>query len=292
MKPGSKSQFYDRFFFWLFVAAAVLVAVIVAAIIAIVAKQGFQTFGAVNPLELHFSTNWAPPEHFGALSFIIGSLAVTFLAIILGGPLGLAGAVFLAKVAPQSVRQVMRPATDLFVGIPSVVYGFIGLTVLKPVLQGIFGGSGFGLLLAGIILGIMILPTVISISEDAIRSVPRRLEMASYALGATRLQTIAKVLIPAALPGIVTAFILAMARAIGETMAVAMLIGNSPQMPKSLFTPTATLTTEIVLEMGNTPFGSPWNNALFYMAFILLAISLGMILLIRLVVQRRVTANE
>ncbi|RJX17129.1 MAG: phosphate ABC transporter permease subunit PstC [Ammonifex sp.] len=291
MKPGSRSQFYDRFFLWLFVVAAVLVAAVVMAIIAIVAKQGFQTFGSVNPLELHFSTNWAPPEHFGALSFIVGSLAITFLAIVLGGPLGLAGAIFLAKVAPQSVRQVMRPATDLFVGIPSVVYGFIGLTVLKPVLQKIFGGSGFGLLLAGLILGIMILPTVISISEDAIRSVPRRLEMASYALGATRLQTIARVLVPAALPGIVTAFILAMARAIGETMAVAMLIGNAPQMPKSLFTPTATLTTEIVLEMGNTPFGSPWNNALFYMAFILLAISLGMILLIRLVVQRRVTAE-
>jgi phosphate transport system permease protein len=291
VKPGSRSQFYDRFFLWLFVVAAVLVAAVVMAIIAIVAKQGFQTFGSVNPLELHFSTNWAPPEHFGALSFIVGSLAITFLAIVLGGPLGLAGAIFLAKVAPQSVRQVMRPATDLFVGIPSVVYGFIGLTVLKPVLQKIFGGSGFGLLLAGLILGIMILPTVISISEDAIRSVPRRLEMASYALGATRLQTIARVLVPAALPGIVTAFILAMARAIGETMAVAMLIGNAPQMPKSLFTPTATLTTEIVLEMGNTPFGSPWNNALFYMAFILLAISLGMILLIRLVVQRRVTAE-
>ncbi|MCL6559625.1 MAG: phosphate ABC transporter permease subunit PstC [Firmicutes bacterium] len=291
MKSGSRSQFFDRFFFYLFFAAAVLVAGVVLAIVALVSKQGLQTFAAIGPLEFHFSTNWAPPERFGALSFIVGSLAVTFLAILFGGPLGLAGAIFMAKVAPHQVRKVMRPATDLFVGIPSVVYGFIGLSVLKQVIQRIFGGSGFGLLLAGFILGIMILPTVISVSEDAIRSVPRRLEMASYALGATRWQTIYRVLIPAALPGIVTAFILAMARAIGETMAVAMLIGNAPQLPKTLFTPTATLTTEIVLEMGNTPFGSPWNNALFYMAFILLAISLGMILLIRLVVQRMVAAE-
>ena len=140
---------------------------------------------------------------------------------------------------------------------------------------------------AAMILAIMILPTIISICEDAIRAVPKPLEEASLALGATRWQTLWKVVIPAALPGILTAIILAMARAIGETMAVQMLIGNTPVVATNLFTPTSTLTSNIVVEMGNTPFGSAWGNSLFLMALVLLVISLGMILLIRKIGARR-----
>ncbi|MEW5761663.1 MAG: phosphate ABC transporter permease subunit PstC [Bacillota bacterium] len=289
---AKRQWFYDRFFRSLFVLSAAFVTLVVVAIIIFLARQGLSTFREVSPLVFHFSTRWAPPEHFGALTFIFGSVAVTGLAVLIGGPLGLAGAVFMAKLAPAWARSIMRPATDLFVGIPSVVYGWIGLSVFRPVIQEYAGGAGFGLFLAGIILAIMILPTVISVSEDALRALPLRFEMASYALGATRWQTIWRVLLPAALPGLVTAIILAMARAIGETMAVSMLIGNSPLFPRSLFVPTATLTTEIVLEMGNTPFGSTWNNALFYMAFILLVISLALIGIIRFVIQRRAVYGQ
>lgn len=192
----------------------------------------------------------------------------------------------MAKIAPRWMREIMRPATDLFVGIPSVVYGLIGMTVIVPALGKITGGVGYGILPASIILAIMILPTILSISEDAIRALPGRLEEASLALGATRWQTMWRVLLPAARPGILTAIILGMGRAIGETMAVFMVIGNSPQMPKSLLDSTTVLTTAIVKDMGNTNYGSTWNNALYLMALLLLVISLSLILIIRIVAKR------
>ena len=274
---------YDQYVRYLFIASASLMTVIIVSIIVFVGQQGLMTFRDVSPMEFFFSSKWDPSaEKFGAFSFISGSILVTLLAVLFGGPLGLAGAIFMAKIAPQWLRDIMRPATDLYVAVPSVVYGFVGLTMLVPFIREKFHvPTGFGLLAAALILGIMILPTVISISEDALRSVPRPLEEASLALGATQWQTIYKVLVPAALPGILTSVILAMARAVGETMAVQMVIGNTPQMAKSLFTPTSTLPSEIVVEMGNTPFGSAWGNSLFLMALVLLVLSLAMILVIR-----------
>lgn len=281
---------YDRQIKYLFIACACLMTVIILSIIMFVGQQGLQTFQEVGVAEFFAGTKWDPTENkFGALSFITGSVAVTVLAVLVGAPLGLAGAIFLAKISPQWLREIMRPATDLYVAIPSVVYGFIGLTIVVPFIRVYLGAStGFGLLAAALILGIMILPTVISISEDAIRAVPRSLEEASLALGATRWQTIWHVLLPAALPGILTSIILAMARAVGETMAVQMVIGNTPQMPKSLLMPTSTLPSEIVVEMGNTPFGTAWGNSLFLMALVLLVMSLGMIVLIRRIAPRSV----
>lgn len=280
---------YDKYVRLLFICAAALMAIIIFAIIAFIGQQGLLTFKEVSPLEFFLSSKWDPSEgKYGASSFILGSVYATLLAILLGGPLGLAGAVFLAKIAPQSLRRIMRPATDLYVAVPSVVYGYIGLTILVPFIREYSGvGAGFGLMAASLILAVMILPTVITISEDAIRSVPATLEEASLALGATRWQTIKRVLLPAAAPGILTAIILAMARAIGETMAVQMVIGNTPLLPKSLFTPTATLTSEIVVEMGNTPFGSTWGNSLFLLALVLLTLSLIMIMVIRRIGKRR-----
>ena len=176
----------------------------------------------------------------------------------------------------------MKPAVNLYMAIPSVVYGFIGLTVVVPAVREYFGVPvGFGIFTASFILAIMILPTVISISTDALLAVPKILEEGSVALGATYWQTIWHIVLPAAKPGIVTAIILGMARAIGETMAVQMVIGNTPRLADSLFSPTSTLPSEIVVEMGNTPFGSTWGNALFLMALVLLLISLIMILLVR-----------
>lgn len=285
---NSSAGFYDRVTRYLFLACAVLMTVLIVSIVLFVGKQGIKTFQAVSFAEFFTSTQWQPDAgKFGALTFIFGTFALTGLTILLGGPLALAGAVFMAKVAPGWLREILKPAIELFVGIPSVVYGLVGMTVVIPKIGEYLTPPGYGLLAAAIVLSIMILPTVLSVSEDALRSLPSSLEEASYALGATRWQTIWRVLIPAAMPGILTAIILGMARAIGETMAVLMVIGNSPQFPKSLTVPTSVLTTEIILEMGHTPFGSAWNNALFLMALVLLLVTLSLILIVRFVGKRR-----
>lgn len=280
--------FNDRLSRYLFISSAVLVSLIILCIIWFVGMQGLSTFRQVSVIDFFTSSKWSPDSgQFGALTFIAGSIGTTLMAIVIGGPLGLAGAVFLAEIAPPWMRAIMRPATDLFAGIPSVVYGYVGLTVIVGFIRKSTNSStGYGVLAAGIVLAIMILPTVISLSEDALRSLPGTYNEASLALGATRWQTIHRVLVPAALPGILTAIILAMARAIGETMAVQMVIGNSPRLLSSLVSPTSTLTSNIVMEMGNTPFGSTWNNALFLMSFILLIIALVLIILVRTAVRK------
>lgn len=281
--------FYDKCGRYLFIASACLMTLIIFSIIFFVGRQGLMTLTAVSPAEFFTSASWDPSaQKFGALSFIVGSVETTLLSVLIGAPLGLLGAVFLAKLAPVPLKRIMRPAVDLYVAIPSVVYGYIGLTVFVPFLRDAFQvPTGFGVLAASLVLAIMIMPTILSISTDALNAVPHPLEEASLALGATWWQTMYHVVVPAAIPGIMTSIVLAMARAVGETMAVQMLIGNTPQLAAGFFTPTATLTSNIVVEMGNTPFGSVWGNALFLMAFVLLSISLGMILLIRYFTGRR-----
>lgn len=288
--PHRKSWVYfnDRLSRYLFISSAVLVSLIILCIIWFVGMQGLSTFREASVIEFFTSSKWSPDSgQFGALTFIASSIGTTLIAILFGGPLGLAGAVFLAEIAPSWVRTFMRPATDLFAGIPSVVYGYVGITVIVGLTRKLTNSpTGYGILAGGIVLAIMILPTVISLSEDALRSLPRTYKEASLALGATRWQTISRVLVPAATPGILTAIILAMARAIGETMAVQMVIGNSPRFPGSLVSPTSTLTSNIVMEMGNTPYGSTWNNALFMMSLILLIIALALIILVRTAVRK------
>jgi phosphate transport system permease protein len=271
-------------------ASGILVAVVVVSIMYFIGSQGIKVFNDITVTGFFTIDYWLPPEgEFGALAMIRGTLILTALATLLGGTLGVMGAVFMSKIAPKPVRSLLRASVDLFVGIPSVVYGFIGLTIIVPIIRNFFPDSaGFGFLPAALILAVMILPTVISISEDSIRSVERSIEEASYALGATRWQTIRHIIIPNAAPGILAAIILGMARAIGETMAVQMVIGNTPQLTNSLVTPTSVLTTAIVMDMGNTEFGSTWSNALFMMATILLIISMLLILIVRYISKRQV----
>ncbi|WP_442604497.1 phosphate ABC transporter permease subunit PstC [Paenibacillus sp. KN14-4R] len=272
---------------YIFIGSAIIVSAVIFSIIGFVGLQGLKTFQGVSPIEFFFSKEWNPSNNeFGALPFIFSTLLLTFLSIVFAVPLAVSGAVFMAKIAPKWVRSILRPATDLFVGIPSVVYGLIGLTVIVPFIGKVVNGTGYGILPAAIILAIMILPTILSISEDAIRALPPRLEEASLALGATRWQTIWRVLLPAARPGIITGTVLGIGRAIGETMAVFMVIGNSPQMPKSLIDSTTVLTTAIVKDLGNTNYGTTWNNALYMMALLLLLMSLGLIIIIRVVAKR------
>jgi len=196
-------------------------------------------------------TEWAPTSgQFGILSMIAGSLSVTFGALLLGVPLGLAVAVLTVEFAPPAATRILRPAIQLLAGIPSVIYGFIGLLVLVPLIRQMFGGPGLSILAGSIVLGIMILPNIVSISEDAIRAVPRSYREGALALGATRWQTIWRVVLPAARSGIIASIVLAMGRAVGETMAVIMVVGNALEMPNSILDATTTLTSNIGLEMG------------------------------------------
>lgn len=287
---STRQKIYDRWIRHLFLASAGLIAMIILAIIFFVGQQGLQTFKEVSPVEFFTSTKWNPLENqYGAFSFIFGTLAVTIISILLGAPIGICCAVFVGKIAPSKFRKWLKAIISLYAAIPSVVYGFLGITILIPWGRKFFEvDTGYGLFPASVILAIMILPTIVNVAEDAIQSVSPKLEAGSIALGATRWQTLRRVMIPAAMPGIMTGVILGMARAVGETMAVQMVIGNSSALPKNLFTPASTLPSEIVLEMGNTPFGSAWGNSLFLMALVLLLISMGMILVIRRLTRQEV----
>jgi len=194
--------------------------------------------------------DWYPSEKaFGLLPMIVGSLYVTAGALVVGVPFGLACAIVLTEFSSKRVRRVIKPVIELLAGIPSVVYGFIGVIILVPFIRETFGGPGLSVLAAAIILGIMILPTIISISVDSLQAVPPSYREGSIALGATRWQTVKMVLFPAARSGIVASVILGMGRAIGETMATIMIAGNAAEIPRSLLMPVRTLTSNIALEM-------------------------------------------
>jgi phosphate ABC transporter permease protein PstC len=198
-----------------------------------------------------FSMHWSPTRgQFGILSMIIGSLMVTVGALWVGIPLGLACARYIAEFSSKMVQKTLKPIIELLAGIPSVVYGFIGIVILVPFIRTHFGGPGFSVLASSIILGIMILPTIVSISYDSLIAVPNTYREGSYALGATKWQTVVKLLIPAARSGIVASIILGMGRAIGETMAVIMVAGNALKIPHSILDSVRTLTSTIALELG------------------------------------------
>ena len=196
-------------------------------------------------------TVWRPLKGlYGILPMIVGSIYVTAGAILTGVPIGILCAVFLAHFCPKKIYRFLKPATDLLAGIPSIVYGFFGLTVIVPLVQRLFGGSGKGVLAASLILGLMILPSVISISEAALRAIPKSYYEGAVALGATHEIGVYSVNLPAAKSGIAAGVVLGVGRAIGEAMAISMVAGNQPVIPNSLFSGVRTLTSNIVLEMG------------------------------------------
>jgi phosphate ABC transporter permease protein PstC len=198
-----------------------------------------------------FSIIWAPTKgSFGILSMIVGSLMVTAGALVVGIPFGLGCAIFLAEFSSTTIQKTLKPIIELLAGIPSVVYGFIGIVILIPFIREHFGGPGFSVLASSIILGIMILPTIVSISYDSLLAVPDIYREGSYAVGATKWQTVVMLLIPAARSGIVAGIILGMGRAIGETMAVIMIAGNALKIPHSILDSVRTLTSTIALELG------------------------------------------
>lgn len=213
--------------------------------------NGVPAIGKIGLPEFLFGTKWKPGNDlYGIFPMILGSIYVTAGAIVVGVPIGILMAVFMARFCPDKLHRVLKPMVDLLAGIPSIVYGFFGLMVIVPFMQDHFPGNGKNILTASILLGIMILPTIISVSEAAIRAVPGHYYEGALALGATHERSVFLTVVPAAKSGIMAGVILGIGRAMGETMAVMMIVGNQPRIPDSIFKGVRTLTTNIVLEMG------------------------------------------
>ncbi|WP_461213254.1 phosphate ABC transporter permease subunit PstC [Lacticaseibacillus sp. GG6-2] len=271
-------------------ACITLIVAVVVAIFLFVATRGLATFfdNKVSLWSFLTKSTWAPGVNdahgmpqVGALPMIVGSFGVTFLSAVVATPFAVGAAIFMTEISSNLGKKILQPVIELLVGIPSVVYGFIGLSVVVPFIRNVFGGTGFGILAGTFVLFVMILPTVTSMSADALRAVPRHYREASLALGGTRWQTISRVVLRAAMPGILTGVVFGMARAFGEALAVQMVIGNAALLPQDLISPASTLTSVLTSGIGNTVMGSLENNALWSLALLLLLMSLAFNLLIR-----------
>lgn len=268
----------------LFFICAFIAVLAVGLIFAFVAIKAVPIFSEVGIKEFLTGIEWSSRnDQFGVVPFVLGSFVVTLGALVLGAPLAVLTAVFMSEVASPRFRNLVRPAIELLAGIPSVVYGFFGVLVIIPIVSRFFGGVGFGPLAAWIILAIMIVPTIATLTEDALNSIPMGIREASFAMGATQWQTIYKVVLPAAKVGIIDAIILGMGRAIGETMAVLMVVGNAPQLFAGITAPISTLTSQIVLDMSYST--GTHRTALFGMAAILFIISMALVLTVRLLAK-------
>ncbi|MDR1084562.1 MAG: phosphate ABC transporter permease subunit PstC [Deltaproteobacteria bacterium] len=233
--------------------------------------------------EFFFSVNWYPtydsPE-FGSLALVVGSLTVTFFSTVLAAPIGLSLAVFLACLAGRTTREWVKPAVEMMAGIPSVVLGFVGLVVVAPLMQDILDiPTGLNVLNASVILALMAVPSIASLGEDALSAVPGEIQDASYALGATKWETIWRITVPAAMSGLSTAVILGLGRALGETLVVLMVAGGAAQIPHSIFDSVRPLTATLAAEMGETAIDSPHYHALFALGTILFLLTLAFNLL-------------
>jgi phosphate transport system permease protein len=280
----------------LVVLCGVAVIFITTAIGAFLIYKGTDTFTVFRHslTEFLFSQDFHPNDAMtgpngtvGAAIFIVGSLSTCGLAILISTPFSLASAIFVSEISPRFGDMLFRPAVDIFVGIPSIVYGWTGLTVLVPFIRDLFHlPYGNNIFTAGLVLSVMIFPTITSVSIDALRAVPKELRDAAYGMGCTRWQVISRVVQPAAAAGIFTGIILGLARAFGEALAVAMVIGKSRTMISGIFSATSSLTTVIASNMGNTFDGTEYNSALWTMALLLFLISLLFIFAIHAVSKR------
>lgn len=242
-----KEKLSGRIFFVLALSSISVLALITIFIL----MKGIPLIADVGLFNFIFGMSWAPSRgEYGIFPMIVGSVSVTLGAAIIGVPIGICCAIFLAEFAPVKVAQIFRPVIQLLAGIPSVVYGFWGMLFVVPVIRDYLGGPGLSILAGSIILAIMILPTVISISEVSLLALPRQYKEGALALGMTHWQAIFSVMLPAAKSGIVAAVVLGIGRAIGETMAVIMVLGNAVALPESVLDPVRTLTTNIGIEMG------------------------------------------
>ena len=282
---GTNVKFTEKLIAILLLISALAAVGVIFSIILFLLNESIPAFIEVGITEFLLGTVWKPEgiiygfkPLFGALPLIFGTLICTFGAMLIAIPLSIGSAIFIAELAPVRLKAIAKPAIELLAGIPSIVYGFFGLIVLIPWIQNTFNiASAEGWLAGSIILAIMAIPTITSVAEDSITSVPQHFKEGSLALGATKWQTIGKVVIPSSLSGITAAIILGIGRAIGETMAVIMVTGNAANIPilTNPFAPVKTLTGAIAIEMGEAPYGSIWQHSLFALAFILLIITLA-----------------
>ena len=273
-----------------FCLLALLSILFLLGIVIVLFKEGLPIFKVTNLGEFLFGKFWYPtsePPEFGILPLILGSFLVTFGALVISVPLGVASAIYISEVASPKIKEFIKPVIELLAGIPSVVYGFFGMVVIAPLVAKIFNlAVGLNAFTASLILGIMAIPTITSISEDAISAVPKRFKEASYALGANKWETILRVTLPAAGGGISTAVILGIARVYGETMTVLMVAGGAAVIPHSFFQPVRTMTATIAAEMGETVAGSAHFHALFAIAIVLFVITLSFNILADILTQR------
>lgn len=290
----SKNSRLEKFGRSITFACLALIVFIVFMILIFVAQKGLSTFfvDGINPIDFLFGKEWQPGVKgdngkplMGALPMISGSFIVTILSATIATPFAIGAAVFMTEISPKYGAKILQPVIELLVGIPSVVYGFIGLQVVVPFVRSIFGGTGFGILSGIFVLFVMILPTVTFMTIDSLKAVPRHYKEASLAMGATRWQTIWRVILNAARPGIFTAVIFGMARAFGEALAIQMVVGNSAVIPTSLTTPAATLTSVLTMGIGNTVMGTVQNNVLWSLALVLLVMSLAFNMLMKLITR-------
>jgi phosphate transport system permease protein len=264
----------------LFLCAALSV-LTTAGIIFVLAFETYEFLQDVSIVEFLTGTEWTPlfaNQHFGVLPLVVGTMLVSAIAMVVALPMGLLAAVYLSEYAPDGARRIVKPILELLAGVPTVVYGYFALTFVTPLLQTFLPSlSGFNALSPGLVMGLMILPLVSSLSEDAMRAVPRGLREGSYALGATRMQTALKVVVPAAFSGITAAFILAASRAIGETMIVAIAAGQQPRLTGNPFVPIETMTAYIVqVSLGDTPQGTIEYRTIFAVGMLLFLMTFGL----------------
>jgi phosphate transport system permease protein len=249
-----------------------------ALIVVFLFREGIPLFKEVSVTDFIFGKEWYPtydPPSYGIWPLIIGSAVVTVFSCLIAVPLGVLSAVYISEIAPASIKDITKSIIELLAGIPSVVLGFFGMVVVAPFIQETFDlPTGLNIVNASVILAIMAIPTISSISEDALYAVPQEFKDASYALGATKYETITKVIMPAALSGISTAVILGMARAIGETMVVLMVAGGAAAIPESIFDSVRPMPASIAAEMGEAPFGSGHYHALFATGIVLFFLTL------------------
>ncbi len=248
-----KTKFFEKLMEIIFFISACASIVSVILICYFMFANGIPAIGKIGAFNFLLGKDWSPsnvPPSFGIFPMIVGSIYVTAGAIIIGVPIGILTAIYLAKFCPKKVYKFLKPAVNLMAGIPSIIYGFFGLVVLVPLTRDLFGGTGSSILTASVLLGIMILPTIIGLSEAAIKSVPSSYYEGAIALGATHEYSIFFAMLPAAKSGILSSIVLGIGRAIGETMAVIMVAGNQARMPKGLLKGVRTLTANIVIEMG------------------------------------------
>ncbi|MBM4271054.1 MAG: phosphate ABC transporter permease subunit PstC [Deltaproteobacteria bacterium] len=262
----------------LFAIVAFVSVMILTLIVVFLFREGIPIFREVGLSDFLFGREWYPtydPPSYGIWPLIIGSFIVTIFACLIAVPLGILSAVYISEIAPPAVREIMKSIIELLAGLPSVVLGFFGMVIVAPWLQETFDlPTGLNIVNASVILALMAVPTISSISEDAIYAVPQEFKEASYALGATKFETIVRVIMPAAFSGISTAVILGMARAIGETMVVLMVAGGAASIPESIFDSVRPMPASIAAEMGEAPFGSGHYHALFATGIVLFFLTL------------------